>query len=82
MLVRTLRKSAVLRALLYGALSGIVGVVLFILLLKVPTQVTDGELLPTTKEQKTDVEQAQFFARQYGVYSTKEGAADFMRTVL
>lgn len=78
MLVRTLRKSAVLRALLYGALSGVFGVVLFILLLKMPTQFTEGELLQIDQQQA--VEQVQFFARQYGVYSTQEGAAAFMAT--
>lgn len=79
MLVRTLRKSAVLRALLYGALSGLVGVGLFILLLRLPVE-TEGELVPTTNPTDQASEQEQFFARQYGVYSTEEGAAAFMAT--
>ncbi|MER1985995.1 MAG: translation initiation factor 2 [Solibacillus sp.] len=82
MLVRTLKKSAVLRALLYGALSGMVGVALFILLLKLPTE-TDGELLPTNNQSNQSDQtgqQEQFYARQYGVYSTMEGAAAFIGT--
>ena len=79
MLVRTLKKSAVLRALLYGALSGMVGVMLFILLLKLPAE-TGGELVPTNNQQEQTSQQEQFYARQYGVYSTMEGAAAFIGT--
>lgn len=77
MLIRTLKKSAVLRALLYGAGSGLVGVLLFILLLRLPAE-TGGELVATVKEPAS--QQEQYYAQQYGVYSTMEGAAAFMAT--
>lgn len=81
MFVRTFRKSAVIRAIIYGALSGVIGVAVFILLLKWPTNTTDGELLSTDSQQEEkEVQKELFYARQYGVFSTQEGASDFMST--
>lgn len=81
MFVRTFRKSAVIRAIVYGALCGVVGVGVFVMLLKFPTVTTEGELLPIDVQQEEEVlQQETFYARQFGVFSTQEGAVSFLST--
>ncbi|MEK4230153.1 translation initiation factor 2 [Solibacillus sp. FSL H8-0538] len=78
--IRSLRKSAVLRAMLYGTLSGIVGVILFVVLLKLPVATDSGELIPVDEQNNVSVteEKELFYASQHGVFSSFEGATEFM----
>lgn len=78
--IRSLRKSSVLQAMLYGTLSGIVGVILFIFLLQLPESTDSGELI-TVDEQNNSVEikeKEPFYATQHGAFSSFEGASELL----
>ncbi|ATP41277.1 translation initiation factor 2 [Solibacillus sp. R5-41] len=80
---RTFKKNAVVQAVVYGALTGLIGVIAFVIILQLPKEpIEQGEVI-STSQQPTEVNEKgpvkqQFFALQHGVYSSFDSAAQFL----
>ncbi|AWE08179.1 translation initiation factor 2 [Lysinibacillus sp. 2017] len=76
---RTIKNNSVIQAVFFGSLTGLVGVFAFILLLQLPTQEQQEELVPTSQipVEQEKVSQA-FYALQFGVFSNFDSAAQFL----
>lgn len=86
-IIRTLKKNAVAQAVFYGVLTGLLGVIAFVIILNLPQEPVEpgeqGEVISTSQQQQTEVNEKdqvkqQFFALQYGVYSSFESASQFL----
>lgn len=87
-IIRTLKKNAVAQAVFYGVLTGLLGVIAFVIILKLPQEPVEpgeqGEVISTSQQQQqTEVNEKdsvkqQFFALQHGVYSSFESAEQFL----
>ncbi|MEG0471802.1 MAG: translation initiation factor 2 [Solibacillus sp.] len=83
---RTFKKNAVVQAIVYGALTGLIGVIAFVIILQLPKEPVEQEgqvEVISTSQQPTDVNekdlvQQQFFALQHGVYSSFDSATQFL----
>ncbi|MEK4426402.1 translation initiation factor 2 [Solibacillus sp. FSL K6-1523] len=86
-IIRTLKKNSVAQAVFYGVLTGLLGVIAFIIILKLPQEPVEpggqGEVISTSQQQETEVNEKdlvkqQFFALQHGVFSSFESAEQFL----
>lgn len=84
---RKFKKNAVAQAVIYGVITGIIGVIAFVLILNLPKEPdSQGEIITTSqqptvdkeKETKSDQVSQQFFALQHGVFSSFESAEQFL----
>lgn len=78
-IIRTLQKNAVLRAMFYGTLTGLISVILFIAILRTSPTSTK-EMIAVSEQPENDVTAVSetFYAMQHGVFSSEESAAQFM----
>lgn len=76
--MRSMQKNAVLKAIIYGASTGLIAVLIFIAVLRMPVQDGGTLLAVDGEEEMVDVQQEQYYAQQHGVYSTEEGATAFV----
>lgn len=78
---KTYHKSGVLSAVLIGSLTGFIGFAIFISLIVVGDQKKDQTVETNTSPiaENTEVDKKTFYALQYGVFSSKEAAAAFMK---
>jgi len=80
--IRSFRKSAVIRAMVYGTLTGVIGVLLFIFVLQFPPASTsdNGDVIAVNEQNSAgdDAQKEQFYAQQHGVFSTHDGATQFI----
>lgn len=73
-----MRKNEWIRAALLGVASGLVGVALFVVVLNfVGKEEVKEEVLPVQQE-VIEEENASFYASQHGLFSSKEGAQQFI----
>lgn len=86
-IIRTLKKNSVAQAVFYGVLTGLLGVIAFVIILNLPQEPVEpggqGEVISTSQQQQTeanekDLIKQQFFALQHGVYSSFESAEQFL----
>ena len=78
--MKKLKNNAVIQAMFVGSLTGIIGVLLLIVFLKIPVQQQqkqDGEAIAVQTEAQQEVVQV-FYALQHGVFSSFDSAAQFM----
>lgn len=79
--MKKLKNNAVIQAMLVGSLTGIIGVLLLIVFLKMPVQQQqqqqNGEVIAVQTEEQQEVVQV-FYALQHGVFSSLDSAAQFM----
>lgn len=76
-----IRKKEVIQAAILGSAAGLVGVVLFIFMLNSMTteRADSDEVIPVTADsEENDPSKQQFFANQHGVFSSFEGATEFV----
>lgn len=76
---RTIKNNSVIQAVFFGTLTGLVGVFAFILLLQLPSNEQQEELVPASQmsTEQQEVSQA-FYALQFGVFSNFDSAAQFL----
>lgn len=79
-ILRTIKTNSIFQAMLIGSLTGLVGVGIFILILQLPTKEVSDEVIPTTQIVSEDPVTQSFYALQFGVFSTFDGAAQFLST--
>jgi hypothetical protein len=82
-IIRTVKKNSVAQAMFFGGLTGLIGVILFIFILQLPSNGQEDELVSTTtvsSEQEQEVVSQSFFALQHGVFSNFDSAAQFLAT--
>lgn len=80
--VRRVRKNEWINAVLYGTLTGLIGVALFVLVLQLASKAPNEETIPVQTQQQPpqeggealDVLEAKFFAIQHGLFSSLEAA--------
>ena len=78
-ILRNIKSNSIFQAMIIGSLTGLVGVGIFIMILQLPTEVSKEEIVPTTQMVSEEpVTQASFYALQFGVFSTFDGAAQFL----
>ncbi|MEK4627854.1 MAG: translation initiation factor 2 [Solibacillus sp.] len=79
-IIRTVRKSSVAQAMFFGGLTGLVGVIVFIFILQLPSnEQQEDELASTTQvSSEQEVVSQSFFALQHGVFSNFDSAAQFL----
>ncbi|MER1957887.1 MAG: translation initiation factor 2 [Solibacillus sp.] len=80
--MKKLKNNAVIQAMFVGSLTGIIGVLLLIVFLKIPVQQQQQpkqgeEVIAVQTEEQQEVVQV-FYALQHGVFSSLESAAEFM----
>ncbi|MER2127063.1 translation initiation factor 2 [Solibacillus sp. FSL H8-0523] len=80
--MKKLKNNAVIQAMFVGSLTGIIGVLLLIVFLKIPVQQQlqpkqGEEVIAVQTEEQQEVVQV-FYALQHGVFSSLESAAEFM----
>ncbi|MEO4052117.1 hypothetical protein [Solibacillus sp. CAU 1738] len=88
--VKRYRKNEWISAVLYGSLTGFVGVALFILVLQLANKAPDEESIPVQQQQNQEQDQEQdevgeqteveFFASQHGLFSSLDAATQFINT--
>lgn len=82
MRMKRIKNNAIIQAMLFGSATGILGVLLFVFLLKMPSSTTltskstEQDIIPvqTTEEQQQEEVIQVFYALQHGVFSTSESA--------
>ena len=78
-ILRNIKSNSIFQAMLIGSLTGLVGVGIFILILQFPTeQVSEEEIVPTTQMVTEEAVTQTFYALQFGVFSTFDGAAQYL----
>lgn len=85
MRMKKIKNNAIIQAMLIGSATGVLGVLLFIFLLKMPSSTAltsksvEQDIIPvqTTEQQQEDVVQV-FYALQHGVFSTSESATQLV----
>ena len=78
-ILRNIKSNSIIQAMIIGSLTGLVGVGIFIMILQLPTEVSEEEIVPTTQMVSEEpVTQASFYALQFGVFSTFDGAAQYL----
>ena len=78
-ILRNIKSNSIFQAMLIGSLTGLVGVGIFILILQFPTeQVSEEEIVPTTQMVTEEPVTQTFYALQFGVFSTFDGAAQYL----
>ena len=78
-ILRNIKSNSIFQAMIIGSLTGLVGVGIFIMILQLPTEVSEEEIVPTTQMVSEEpVTQASFYALQFGVFSTFDGAAQYL----
>lgn len=85
MRMKRIKNNAIIQAILIGSATGILGVLLFVFLLKMPSTTTsiskstEQDIIPvqTTEEKQEEVVQV-FYALQHGVFSTSESATQLV----
>jgi hypothetical protein len=79
-ILRNIKSNSIFQAMFIGSLTGLVGVGIFILILQFPTdEVSEGEIVPTTQMVSEEQPEAQsFYALQFGVFTTFEGATQYL----
>ena len=77
-MLRNIKSNSILQAMLIGSLTGLVGVGIFIFILQFPTRlVSEEEIVPTSQMVSGEPVTQTFYALQYGVFSTFEGATQY-----
>lgn len=79
--MKKIKNNVVFQAMLIGSMTGIIGVLLLIMLLKMPIeeQVQDaGPVVETTAQQEQEEIIQVFYALQHGVFSSSDSAAQFV----
>lgn len=79
-ILRTIKTNSIFQAMLIGSLTGLVGVGIFIMILQLPAEEVSDEVVPTTQIVNEEPITQSFYALQYGVFTTFEGAAQFLST--
>ena len=85
-IIRTLKKNSVAQAVFYGVLTGLLGVIAFIIILKLPQEPVEpegqAEVISTSQQEtdgnEKDLVKQSFFALQHGVFSSFESADQFV----
>lgn len=82
--MKKIKNNVVFQAMFIGSMTGIIGVVLLIMLLKMPTEekAQDADSVVETAVQQQQQEQQEvvqvFYALQHGVFSSSDSAAQFV----
>jgi len=79
--MKKIKNNVVFQAMLIGSMTGIIGVLLLIMLLKMPIeeQAQDaGPVVETTSQQEQEEIVQVFYALQHGVFSSSDSAAQFV----
>ena len=78
--MKKLKNNAVIQAMFFGSLTGLIGVLLLVVFLKMPVQQQEQEVVAvqTTEQQQQEEVLQTFYALQHGVFSTFESAAQFV----
>lgn len=78
--MKALKNNAVVQAIFIGSITGLVGVVLFIFMLKFQPKQEVAETIPTVQTSEEQQVQQTYFALQHGVFSNFDSAAQFLAT--
>ena len=79
--IKLIKNNAVIRAMLIGAFTGFLGVILFILILQMPQKKENDEVITTSQTQTPNEQESiaqAFLALQHGVFSNFDSAAQFL----